>query len=155
MANETRTTIIGNLTADPELRYTQSGVAVANVTVASTERVWDKNTGGWKDADDTLFLRGSVWRTQAENVAESLSKGDRVIAYGKLRQRSFDDKDGNRRSVIELDIEEIGPALTFATATMKRGSGGGGRQSVSDLSNASREFASAGFTTSSDEEPPF
>ena len=75
MANETRTTIIGNLTADPELRYTQSGAAVANVTVASTERVWDKNTGGWKDADDTLFLRGSVWRTQAENVAESLSKG--------------------------------------------------------------------------------
>ena len=127
MANDTQITVIGNLTADPELRFTQSGAAVAGFTIASTPRSFDKQTNEWKDGE-ALFLRASVWRDQAENVAESLSKGDRVIAQGNLKQRSFQDKDGNNRTSIELDVTDIGPALLYATAKPnKKPRGQGGR----------------------------
>lgn len=127
MANDTQITVIGNLTADPELRFTQSGVAVAGFTIASTPRSFDKQTNEWKDGE-ALFLRASVWRDQAENVAESLSKGDRVIAQGNLKQRSFQDKDGNNRSSIELDVTDVGPALLYAAAKpAKKPRGQGGR----------------------------
>ena len=115
MANDTQITVIGNLTADPELRFTQSGVAVASFTIASTPRTFDRQSNEWKDGE-ALFLRSSVWRDQAENVAESLSKGDRVIAQGNLKQRAFTDREGNNRTSIELDVTDIGPALLYATA---------------------------------------
>jgi single-strand DNA-binding protein len=113
--NDTIVTIIGNLTADPELRFTPSGAAVASVTIASTPRIFDKTTGAYKDGEP-LFLRGSIWRDAAENVAESLSRGARVIASGRLKQRSFETKSGESRTVIELEIDEIGPSLRYATA---------------------------------------
>lgn len=126
---DTIITIVGNLTADPELRYTQSGQAVANFTIASTPRIFDRATNEWKDGD-ALFLRASCWREFAENVAGSLSKGMRVIAQGKLKQRSFQDRDGNNRVSIELDVDEIGPSLRYATASVTRTSGGGRPQSA-------------------------
>ena len=132
MANDTQITVIGNLTADPELRFTQSGVAVASFTIASTPRTFDRQTNEWKDGE-ALFMRSSVWRDQAENVAESLSKGDRVIAQGNLKQRSFTDREGNNRTSIELDVEEIGPSLKYATAKPNkkpRGQGGAPRGNV-------------------------
>ncbi|WP_139061897.1 single-stranded DNA-binding protein, partial [Tsukamurella pulmonis] len=110
MANDTTLTVIGNLTADPELRFTPSGVAVANFTIASTPRTFDKNTNEWKDGD-ALFLRCNLWREFAEHVADSLTKGTRVIASGRLKQRSYDDRDGQRRTIVELEVEEIGPSL--------------------------------------------
>lgn len=129
MAGDTVITVVGNLTADPELRFTPSGAAVANFTVASTPRTFDKNTNEWKDGD-ALFLRCSVWRQAAENVAESLHKGTAVIVQGRLKQRSYETKEGEKRTVIELDVEEIGPSLKYATAkvqkTSRGGSGGGG-----------------------------
>lgn len=115
---DTQITIVGNITADPELRFTPSGAAVANFTVASTPRSYDKATGEWKDGE-TLFLRCSLWRQAAENVAESLTKGTRVIVTGRLRQRSYD-KDGEKRTVIELEVDEIGPSLRYVTATLAK-----------------------------------
>ncbi|WP_010550494.1 single-stranded DNA-binding protein [Brachybacterium paraconglomeratum] len=127
MANDTIITVIGNLTADPELRFTQSGVAVANFTIASTPRTFDKQANEWRDGE-ALFLRSTIWRDAAENVAESLEKGARVIAQGNLVQRSFTDREGNQRTSIELDVQEIGPALRYATAVpnkVDRRQGGG------------------------------
>ena len=118
MANETIITIIGNLVRDPELRYTQSGQAVANLTIASTPRTFDKNTNEWKDGE-ALFLDCSVWQKHAENVAETLTKGMRVIIQGRLKQRSYE-HDGQKRTKFELDIDEIGPALRYATAKVER-----------------------------------
>lgn len=128
MAGETVITVVGNLTADPEMRYTNSGVPFASFTIASTPRTFDKQTNEWKDGE-ALFLRSVVWREFAEHVSNSLTKGMRVIARGNLRQRSYDDKDGQRRASYELDIDEIGPSLRYATAqvtrTQQQGSGGG------------------------------
>ena len=130
MAGDTVITIIGNLTADPELRWTQSGAAVADFTVASTPRTYDRNAGEWRDGD-TLFMRCSVWRDTAENVAESLRKGMRVIVQGRLTQRSYDTQQGERRTVVELQVDEVGPSLRRARAQVTRTapSGGGGYQS--------------------------
>jgi single-strand DNA-binding protein len=125
MAGETIITIVGNLTADPELRYTQNGLPVANFTIASTPKVWDRTTGQSKDGE-ALFLRCSVWREFAEHVAGSLAKGMRVIAQGRLHQRAYQDRDGNSRTSIELDIEAIGPDLRFATAQVTRAAGASG-----------------------------
>ena len=128
MANDTVITVIGNLTADPELRFTQSGVAVASFTIASTPRTFDRQSNEWKDGE-ALFLRCSIWRDAAENVAESLEKGTRVVAQGRLKQRSFTDREGNNRTSIELDVDEIGPSLKYATAKpnkVQRGGGGRG-----------------------------
>ena len=128
MAGDTVITIIGNLTSDPELRWTPSGAAVANFTIASTPRSLDRETQEWKDGE-ALFLRCNVWRQAAENVAESLTRGSRVIVSGRLKQRSFDTKEGEKRTVIELEVDEIGPSLRYATAKVtkaSRGEGGGG-----------------------------
>lgn len=119
MANETIITVVGNLTADPELRYTQSGVAVANFTIASTPRAFDKQANEWKDGE-ALFLRASVWRDFAEHVANTLQKGMRVIAQGQLKQRSYETKEGERRTALELEVTAIGPDLKHATATVTR-----------------------------------
>ena len=121
MAGETVITVVGNLTADPELRFTASGAAVANFTVASTPRTFNRNSGEWEDGQP-LFLRCGLWRQPAENLAESLTKGTRVIVTGRLRQRSFETKDGEKRTVIELEVDEIGPSLRYATATVSRAS---------------------------------
>jgi single-strand DNA-binding protein len=127
MAGETVITVVGNLTGDPELRFTPSGAAVANFTIASTPRAFDKNSNEWKDGD-TLFLSCSIWRQAAENVAESLQKGMRVVAQGRLKQRSYETREGEKRTVVELDVEEVGPSLKYATAKVARvqRSGGGG-----------------------------
>lgn len=127
MAGDTVITVIGNLTDDPELRFTPSGAAVANFTVASTPRQFDRQTNEWKDGE-TLFLRCSIWRQAAENVAESLQKGMRVIAQGRLVSRSYEDREGQKRTVNELQVDEVGPSLTWATAKVTRAnrSGGGG-----------------------------
>ncbi|WP_417555617.1 single-stranded DNA-binding protein [Microbacterium sp.] len=119
MAGETIITVVGNLTADPELRYTQNGLPVANFTIASTPRTFDRQANEWKDGD-ALFLRASVWREFAEHVAGSLTKGMRVIAQGRLRQRSYQDREGNNRTAIELEVDEIGPSLRYATAQVTR-----------------------------------
>ena len=125
MAGETLITVVGNLTADPELRFTPSGAPVANFTVASTPRTFDKNSNEWKDGD-ALFLNCAVWRQAAENVAESLTKGMRVIVQGRLRQRSYETREGEKRTVFECEVDEIGPALKYATAKVTRSSGGSG-----------------------------
>ena len=127
MAGETVITVIGNLTGDPELRFTPSGAAVANFTVASTPRQFDRQANEFKDGD-TLFMRCSIWREAAENVAESLTKGMRVIASGRLVQRSYETREGEKRTVVELQVDEIGPSLRYASAKVTRAqrSGGGG-----------------------------
>lgn len=126
MAGETTITVAGNLTADPELRFTPSGAAVANFTIATTPRTFDRQANEWKDGE-TLFVRCSLWREAAENAAESLTKGTRVIAQGRLKARSFQTKEGENRTSWELDVDEIGPSLRFATANIQRqGRGGGG-----------------------------
>src|ERR1700710_2693423 len=128
MAGDTIITVIGNLTADPELRFTPSGAAVANFTVASTPRTFDRQSGEWKDGD-AMFLSCAVWRQAAENVAESLQKGMRVIVTGRLKSRSYETREGERRTVFEIDVDEVGPSLRSATAKVTkaaRGSGGGG-----------------------------
>jgi single-strand DNA-binding protein len=125
MAGETIITVVGNLTADPELRYTQGGLAVANFTIASTPRTFDRQANEWKDGE-ALFLRASCWRDFAEHVAGSLTKGSRVVATGRLRQRSYDDREGNKRTSIELEVDEIGPSLRYATAQVTRASSGSG-----------------------------
>ncbi|WP_168625963.1 MULTISPECIES: single-stranded DNA-binding protein [unclassified Cryobacterium] len=129
MAGETVITVVGNLTADPELRYTQNGLAVANFTIASTPRTFDRQSNDWKDGE-TLFIRGSVWREFAEHVAGSLTKGSRVIAQGRLKQRSYETKEGEKRTSLELEVDEIGPSLRYATAQLTRTSGGGGARST-------------------------
>lgn len=153
MAGETTITVIGNLTADPELRYTPAGAAVANFTVASTPRVFDKQTGEWRDGDG-LFLRCSIWRDPAEHVAESLTRGNRVIVTGRLKQRSFETKEGEQRTVFELDVDEIGPSLKWATAAVKKATRTGASTptagAVADPWGSDRAPAS-GFA----DEPPF
>jgi single-strand DNA-binding protein len=128
MAGETVITVVGNLTADPELRFTPSGAAVASFTIASTPRTYDRNTNEWKDGD-ALFLRCSIWRQAAENVAETLTRGMRVIASGRLKQRSYETREGEKRTVVELDVDEVGPSLKYAAAKVnktQRGSAAGG-----------------------------
>jgi len=138
--NETTITVIGNLTADPELRFTSSGTAVANFTVAATPRTFDRTCGEWRDAEP-LFLRCTLWRQPAENLAESLRRGDRVIVVGRLRQRSFDTRDGDKRTVIECDATEVGASLQFRQAR---------------LTAAARAGAPApADSASGDDEPPF
>ena len=119
MAGETVITVVGNLVDDPELRFTPSGAAVANFRVASTPRTYDRQTGDWKDGD-SLFLSCSIWRQAAENVAESLQRGMRVIVSGRLKQRSYETREGEKRTVVELEVEEVGPSLKYATAKVAR-----------------------------------
>lgn len=160
-------TVTGNLTGDPELRFTPNGQAVASFTVASTTRVLDRNTNEWKDGD-TLFLRCSVWRQYAENVAESLTKGTRVIVTGRLKQRSYETKEGEKRTVFEVEVDEVGPSLRNATAKVTKaqrtgGTGGGfSAPAAADSFNedpwaaASSSPAGGGWGTSSTtDEPPF
>jgi single-strand DNA-binding protein len=125
MAGETTITVVGNLTADPELRFTPSGHPVANFTVASQPRTFDRQSGEWKDGE-TLYLNCSIWRNAAENVAESLTKGTRVVVQGRLRSRSYETREGERRTVFEVDVEEVGPSLRYATAKVTRRSSEGG-----------------------------
>jgi single-strand DNA-binding protein len=127
MAGETVITVVGNLVDDPELRFTPAGAAVAKFRIASTPRVYDKQTSEWKDGD-ALFLTCSVWRQAAENVAESLTKGVRVIVQGRLKQRSYEDGQGVKRTVYELDVDEVGPTLARATAKVTKNAAGGGQQ---------------------------
>ena len=151
MAGETVITVVGNLTADPELRFVPSGAAVANFTVASTPRTFDKTSGEWKDGD-ALFLRCSIWRDAAEHVSESLTKGARVIVTGRLKPRSYE-KDGQKHTVIELDVEEIGPSLRWATAKVARAARTTGATSgAADSWNTGPAPAGAG---GSGDEPPF
>ncbi|HET9873513.1 MAG TPA: single-stranded DNA-binding protein [Propionibacteriaceae bacterium] len=176
MAGETTITLVGNLTADPELRFTPSGAAVANFTVASTPRTFDRQSNEWKDGD-AMFLNCAVWRQAAENVAESLQKGMRVIVQGRLKSRSYETREGERRTVFEVDVDEVGPALKYATAKVTRSSGGGqgggggrpagggGGGSFGDDpwatggstggSGGSRSSGSDPWATPQSEEPPF
>ncbi|MEV6644318.1 single-stranded DNA-binding protein [Amycolatopsis sp. NPDC051371] len=119
MAGDTTITIIGNLTSDPELRFTPAGAAVANFTVASTPRTFNRATSEWADGE-ALFMRCTIWKQAAENVAESLTRGARVVIQGRLKQRSFQTKEGEKRTVVELDVDEIGPSLRYATATVTK-----------------------------------
>lgn len=125
MSGETLITVIGNLTGDPELRFTPSGSAVANFTIASTPRIFDRQANEWKDGE-TLFLRASIWRESAENLAESLAKGARVIVQGRLKSRSYETKEGEKRTVVELEAEEVGPSLRYASAKVQRTQRSGG-----------------------------
>ncbi|SDJ85555.1 single-strand DNA-binding protein [Actinopolyspora mzabensis] len=155
MAGETVTTVVGNLTADPELRFTPSGAAVANFTVASTPRFYDRQAGEWKDGE-ALFLRCNIWRQAAENVAETLTRGMRVVVQGRLRQRSFETKEGEKRTVVEMEVDEVGPSLRYATAKVNkisRGSGGsgGGSGGEDPWSSAPPAGSGGGFS----DEPPF
>jgi single-strand DNA-binding protein len=166
MAGDTVITLIGNLTSDPELRWTPSGAAVATFTIASTPRTLDRQTQEWKDGE-ALFLRCSVWREAAENVAESLTRGSRVMAQGRLKQRSFETKEGEKRTVIELEVDEIGPSLRYATATVSkaarsghgpgRGSGGGNGSGdgAAGTGRSSSPDPWAVPVGGSSEEPPF
>lgn len=146
MAGDTIITVIGNLTNDPELRFTPNGAAVANFTVASTPRVYDKTAGEWRDGE-ALFLRCSLWRQAAENVAESLTKGTRVIVQGRLKQRSYETKEGEKRTVFELEVDEIGPSLRYATATVAKA----GRTSGAAPAAGADPWA----TSAASDEPPF
>jgi len=164
MAGETVITVIGNLTADPELRFTPSGAAVANFTVASTPRTFDRQSQEWKDGE-ALFLRCNVWRQAAENVAESLTRGSRVIVSGRLKQRSFETKEGEKRTVVELEVDEVGPSLRYANAKVNKvqragggggggggfGGSGGGSAPVDDPWGSAPPASSGGFA----DEPPF
>ncbi|MCC3311425.1 MULTISPECIES: single-stranded DNA-binding protein [Nocardia] len=171
MSGDTVITVIGNLVASPELRFTPSGVAVANFTVASTPRMFDRNTNEWKDGG-ALFLRCNIWREAAENAAESLTRGSRVIVSGRLKQRSFETREGEKRTVTELDVDELGPSLRYATAQVTRvnrndrGNGGGsngngfgstGGDDPWAAGDAGQAFAgaAAGFGGGSSDEPPF
>ena len=170
MAGDTTITVVGNLTADPELRFTPSGAAVANFTVASTPRIYDRQSGEWKDGD-ALFLRCNIWREAAENVAESLTRGSRVIVTGRLKQRSFETREGEKRTVFEVEVEEIGPSLKYATAKVNKASrgggsggfgggapsGGGGSRPAAAASNEDPwgSAPASGSFGGSDDEPPF
>ena len=157
MAGDTIITVIGNLTADPELRYTPAGASVANFTVASTPRTFERNSNEWKDGD-ALFMRCNIWKDAAENVAESLTRGSRVIVSGRLKQRSYETREGEKRTVVELEVDEIGPSLKYATAKVNKvnrgGGNGGGQQRSSqgdDPWGASPQSGNFGGA----EEPPF
>lgn len=165
MAGEPEITVVGNLVADPELRFTPSGAAVSNFTIASNPRFFDRQANEWKDGEP-LFVRCSVWREMAENVAESLSKGTRVVAEGRLKARSFEDKEGNRRTSWELDVDEIGPSLRYATAQVAKaqrngggGVGGGQQQSGGFGGQAADPWggqpAGGGWDSPTEAEPPF
>jgi single-strand DNA-binding protein len=151
MAGDTTLTLIGNLTNDPELRFTPSGAAVANFTVASTPRTFDRQSNEWKDGE-TLFMRCSVWRDAAENVAESLQRGSRVSVPGRLKSRTYDTKEGEKRTVVELEVDELGPSLRYATAKVnktQRGGGGGGGFSGGGGGGGGGGFSSGGGSSSS------
>ncbi len=166
MAGDTVITVIGNLTSDPELRWTPSGAAVANFTIASTPRTLDRQTQEWKDGD-ALFLRCTCWRQMAEHVAGSLTRGSRVMAQGRLKQRSFETKEGEKRTVIELEVDEIGPSLRYATATVSKvarsgdgpGGGSGGGTGARDGGTGTGRGGSpdpwAAPVGGTSEEPPF
>jgi single-strand DNA-binding protein len=173
VAGDTTITVVGNLTADPELRFTPSGAAVANFTVASTPRIYDRQSGEWKDGE-ALFLRCNIWREAAENVAESLTRGSRVIVTGRLKQRSFETREGEKRTVVEVEVDEIGPSLRYATAKVNKasrsggggggfgggggGGGGGGSRSGGGGATTDDPWGSApasGSFGGSDDEPPF
>jgi len=164
-AGDTKITMIGNLVDDPELRFTPSGAAVAKFRVASTPRYLDKATNEWKDGE-SLFLQCQIWRQAAENVAESLTKGMRVILSGRLKQRSYETKEGEKRTVFEVEVDEVGPSLRNATAKVTRtqragGSGGAAAPAAADTFNddpwaaASTSPAGGGWGTSTTDEPPF
>ncbi|RAV17471.1 single-stranded DNA-binding protein [Mycobacterium colombiense] len=144
MPADTTLTIVGNLTADPELRFTPSGAAVSNFTIASTPRLYDRQSGEWKDGD-ALFMRCNIWREAAENVAETLQRGQRVIATGRLKSRSYETREGEKRTVMELEVDEIGPSLRYATARVSKSDNrpSGGTKTNSDAWGGS------------DDEPPF
>ena len=152
MAGDTVITVIGNLTADPELRFTPSGAAVANFTVASTPRMFDRQTNEWKDGE-ALFLRCSIWREAAENVAESLTRGSRVIVSGRLKQRSFETREGEKRTVVELEVDEIGPSLKYATAKVNKASRSGGGGGGFGGGGGSRQPAQSGGGSAASEDP--
>ncbi|MGO4444676.1 single-stranded DNA-binding protein [Mycobacterium sp. 2YAF39] len=152
MAGDTVITVIGNLTADPELRFTPSGAAVANFTVASTPRIFDRQTNEWKDGE-ALFLRCNIWREAAENVAESLTRGSRVIVQGRLKQRSFETREGEKRTVVELEVDEIGPSLKYATAKVNKASRSGGGGGGFGGGGGSRAAAPAGGSDAKQEDP--
>lgn len=158
MAGETIITVVGNLTGDPELRFTASGVAAASFTIASTPRMFDKQANEWKDGD-TLFLRSTCWRDLAENVAESLVKGSRVIAQGRLVQRSFETREGEKRTVVELQVEEIGPSLRNATAQVVRAAKAGLRGTAPTSGGAGGQAGDDPWATGAPAggaaEPPF
>ena len=155
MANETTITVCGNLVADPELRFTPSGAAVASFTVASTPRTLDRQTNEWKDGE-SLFLRCSVWREAAENVAESLTKGTRVIVQGRLVQRSYDTREGEKRTVVEIQVDEVGPSLRHATAKVTRAQRGGPRAQQPAPQPGGDPWATAGPAAGGfDQAPPF
>ncbi|MCB1263305.1 MAG: single-stranded DNA-binding protein [Mycobacterium sp.] len=173
MAGDTTITVVGNLTADPELRFTPSGAAVANFTVASTPRIYDRQSGEWKDGE-ALFLRCNIWREAAENVAESLTRGSRVIVTGRLKQRSFETREGEKRTVVEVEVDEIGPSLRYATAKVNKagrgggggggfgggssgGGGGGGSRAAATQTNEDPwgSAPASGSFGGSDDEPPF
>ncbi len=164
MAGETNITLVGNLTADPELRFTPSGAPVANFTVASTPRTFDRASGEWKDGD-AMFLNCSVWRQPAENVAESLTKGMRVIVSGRLKSRSYETREGERRTVFEVDVDEVGPSLRYASAKVTRNQGGGGsggynsgggsNESWSSGGNNNRSTGNDPWAQAQSDEPPF
>jgi single-strand DNA-binding protein len=154
MAGETIITVVGNLTGDPELRYTQNGLAVANFTIASTPRNFDRAKNDWVDGD-ALFLRASVWREFAEHVAGSLTKGSRVIATGRLKQRSYETKEGEKRTSIELEVDEIGPSLRYATAQVTRAASSreGGGQRGAGVDPAAPTAGEGGWATAIPGEP--
>ncbi len=156
MAGETIITVVGNLTADPELRFTPSGAPVANFTVASTPRTYDRQSGEWKDGD-AMFLNCAIWRQAAENVAETLTKGMRVVVQGRLRSRSYETREGERRTVFEVDVEEIGPSLRYATAKVTRTSGGsgGGNWQAASPSTDTNVGPDPWANSSASDEPPF
>jgi single-strand DNA-binding protein len=156
VAGDTTITVVGNLTADPELRFTPSGAAVANFTVASTPRIFDRQSSEWKDGE-ALFLRCNIWREAAENVAESLTRGSRVIVTGRLKQRSFETREGEKRTVFEVEVEEIGPSLKYATAKVNKanrsGGGGGGFGGGGGGGGGSRPAANSGGGSAPAEDP--
>ena len=163
MSGETVITVIGNLVDDPELRFTPNGAAVAKFRVASTPRTFDRQTNEWKDGE-SLFLSCSVWRQQAEHVAESLAKGMRVIVVGRLKQRSYEDREGVKRTVMELDVDEVAPSLRNATAKVTKagGSGNGQQQYQQARAQSSQEGREDPWTTGAhpsggwgNDEPPF
>ncbi|MFN8102386.1 MAG: single-stranded DNA-binding protein [Mycobacterium sp.] len=153
-AGDTTITVVGNLTADPELRFTPSGAAVANFTVASTPRIYDRQSGEWKDGE-ALFLRCNIWREAAENVAESLTRGSRVIVTGRLKQRSFETREGEKRTVVEVEVDEVGPSLRYATAKVNKASrnGGGGSGFSGGGGGASRPAAGGGGGSAPADDP--
>ncbi|GAA1879116.1 single-stranded DNA-binding protein [Asanoa iriomotensis] len=165
MSGEPTITVIGNLTDDPELRFTPSGAAVARFRVASTPRYLDRQSNEWRDGEP-LFLSCSIWRQPAENVAESLSRGSRVIVTGRLRQRTYETREGEKRTVIELEADEIGPSLRYATAAVRKMDRAAGRAAPETSPGSSRAAdddpwsvtapaGTAGQTAAFDDEPPF